>query len=640
MRTRSGSSRTTDTLGSTAESDGKPNGGRRFNLKLPKLRGNAKGNTSAPDVPHASAGFDPVGAEITFEENMARGRLSEASRQLIVTEERLCGEGSQTDAFKSWDDERNRLAKDREALACQIERALKASLDSGSEKVELLRSAVDAMCQEEAADGRWANRSRQPPAWRPSRWRERHNVVLRDLVEERMESVAPPKPRADQSCMQQDLCELGKRVKEDLRRVVQEVKGCYPPEFDICKLYAVFYHQAFGARLKTIADFMLDDKDSTCLLRWATVHYRNILESGELVNDISSEELGDLLPEEMLEVLEEQYLTKTQVALQTCITKVLEEEEKVWQTGKEPEKQDGIFISPLAIDVIQFINGAVQAAEIVLRGKCKAEPLTCLLKEFLQSFQKYQDNVLKRSSANSKSVVMANLICVEQFREYISKKPELFSKDVEESCLSVLTAMKKLGHAYLLNPIHKEMKPQYKSLGTKNWLENRLLFKKVLDSVEGHIQDLRGLTPPCHQELMGQLHLDVTVEYVKRLLKRNVKLKNKDIQRQGSEAVSEDGQRLHDLFAREGSKDDWLNYILPKIAELLRLQDLSAMQMEVAVMGAEYPDLSTKHVSALLKLKSNMSKADRKKVKEALLDGVTGNSRPAARPFFSNVLLK
>lgn len=41
----------------------------------------------------------------------------------------------------------------------------------------------------------------------------------------------------------------------------------------------------------------------------------------------------------------------------------------------------------------------------------------------------------------------------------------------------------------------------------------------------------------------------------------------------------------------QGSEEDWLKGILIKIAEVLKLQDLPAIQMQVASLGMAFPDL-------------------------------------------------
>lgn len=44
-------------------------------------------------------------------------------------------------------------------------------------------------------------------------------------------------------------------------------------------------------------------------------------------------------------------------------------------------------------------------------------------------------------------------------------------------------------------------------------------------------------------------------------------------------------------MSSQGSEDVWLKDILTKIAEVLRLQDLPAIQIQVASLGADHPDL-------------------------------------------------
>lgn len=49
--------------------------------------------------------------------------------------------------------------------------------------------------------------------------------------------------------------------------------------------------------------------------------------------------------------------------------------------------------------------------------------------------------------------------------------------------------------------------------------------------------------------------------------------------------------KTDDGVSSQGSKEDWLKEILIKIAEVLKLQDVPAIQMQVASLGSTYPDL-------------------------------------------------
>ncbi|XP_044231284.1 tumor necrosis factor alpha-induced protein 2-like [Thunnus albacares] len=577
----------------------------------------------------------PAGV-LTFEELLEANHLFEASQLLIEREERLFGEITEAEALKHREEEVDSLDVDRRALKDLVVQILKQSL-STEVNVVALTSAVKAICQEEEQDQQWKQRDGTPPAWRPSGWKKLHDSMLCSLVEEHMDNTSSsPEDQVEKSL---HIRSMGVQLKQDLLLVVEVVKSCYPPELNICNSYARWYHQTFSTRLKKIAEFGLDDKDCTALLRWVNEYYPEVLRKPELASEIDHEALGKLLPEKLLKPLEEQYLSKQQSELTTCIDNVLEEAKQKWEDGEEPSREDGCFVSPVAYDLIPIINGIVTTTVKVVGDQSKAQDLTYQLKDLLQRFKIFQDDIMKRSKPNSKPFIKAILSCVEHFRDFLVKKSDLFSEDVRESCLSVLMDMKQSAHMYLLSPVHKVLKPQYRKLGTSDWL-NKSVFENLLVSIEQQIQDLQGAAELCHQDLMGQLHQELTAEYVKRLLRGEVKLKDKERQEKAYMTVKNNAESLHNLFVKMGSKEDWLKEILNKIAEVLKLQDLPAIKLQVVSLGTDYPDLSVKHVSALLKLKTNLTKAERRTVKAILSDALKETNVVSARPFFSRVPIK
>ncbi|XP_042079654.1 tumor necrosis factor alpha-induced protein 2-like [Haplochromis burtoni] len=207
----------------------------------------------------------------------------------------------------------------------------------------------------------------------------------------------------------------------------------------------------------------------------------------------------------------------------------------------------------------------------------------------MQRYKEFHEDIIRQNKRHSKAFIKANLSCVEQFRDFFEKH-DLFPEDVQKNCLQVLTEMKQSAHTYLLTPVHKILKPHYQKVGTSDWLKKNT-FEKLLNSTEDELQELQGSRQSSYQELIGRLQQEVTVEYVQRLLKGEVKLKDSNQQQKAYETVQENGERLHELFARMGSKQDWLKEILTKIAEVLKLQDIPAIQMQIVSLGSAYPDL-------------------------------------------------
>ncbi|XP_061551811.1 tumor necrosis factor alpha-induced protein 2-like isoform X2 [Phycodurus eques] len=637
---------------------GKEAGGHKLKLKLPKMWGVNAAHVTRNSAPSTAGHAEPREAEpaaepasappvpLTFEQHLSSLRLSEAGRLLLAREERLFGGDGDGDGGGGGGGGRRRredadaLAADRRALEEAVLRTLRSSLDAAD--VEALRSAVTFVQLEEEQDRIWERRGGMPPLppppWRLRCWREAHDTTLRSLVEERMD--APPTPsalRPGQSSIQADVHSMGRRLRRDLLLVLERVEPCYPGHLRICQQYAAWYHRCIGARLGKLADFGLDDQDCTFLLRWVNDFYPRLLQEVELAGEIGSPALEGLLPEDLLSPLEEQYLSRQQRELSTYVGRILDEARETWTEGGPPPREDGCFASPLAYDIIQMVNGMVSAAEKVVGDLQKAQNLTCQLQDLLHRFRTFQADVIKRNKANSAAFVKANLGCVAQFRDFLASRSRLFPEEVRQSCLSVLTDMKQSAHEYLLGPVHKNLKPHYRKLCSQEWLK-----KSRLDQLQCGLEDemlrLQGPSRSCHQELIGQLHRDVSVEYVRRLLKGELRLKDKQQQQQAADNVDRDASALHDFFITHGSKEAWLQELLLMIAEVLKLQDLPAIQFQVASLATAFPDLSEKHVVSLLKLKSNLTREDKNNVK-AVLSEIPPNSAQS-QPFFSFVVVK
>ncbi len=44
-------------------------------------------------------------------------------------------------------------------------------------------------------------------------------------------------------------------------------------------------------------------------------------------------------------------------------------------------------------------------------------------------------------------------------------------------------------------------------------------------------------------------------------------------------------------FLPQGSREEWLGLILPKLSEILRLQDPGSLQLEIVTLAIHYPDI-------------------------------------------------
>ncbi|XP_013999277.1 tumor necrosis factor alpha-induced protein 2 isoform X1 [Salmo salar] len=625
----------------------------RHKLKMHKILG----FVLSPRSPKPIVESNPPQTEVAldFMENLKENRLVEACQQLLLREDQLFGQETMTVEGLGQvcnEDDKDMLQKDYETLLLHLWMAVHTTFSStpSGEHLEILRSAVETITLLEEKDQQWEGRpegSREAPVWRPHQCRLTHDTLLEKMVESQMRNAAVEEDNISVSSvdnlstsMKREVCRMGKRLKETILRVARDIRDCYPPDFDVCNLYVRLYHQKFSARLTELARSGLDVDDCNYLLCWVNNYYPNdILKHKDLEGHINIESLGTLLSEKDLTTLEEQYLLQKESTVRTWFSKALSKKEEGWLSGKSPELIDGYCFCPLAIDIIQAVDGTMREARTILCSEGKAQRILCQLDSFLISYKRSLEEFVKGRRENTQAVVKANLVNIEQFRDFIVRREESIPEEIKTSCMSTLADLRDCGYGYFTGPIHEELRVQYRRLWTEAWFTGgQMVLDEVLGTLDRHMQQFTDLKPICMEELVGRLHMEMMVEYVKRMMKKKMKLKDKEQQEAAAKLLADDSSTLSTYFTEAGSKISWLSEVLPKMAEVVRLQDPGSIQLEIVTLARDFPDLSWRQISALLSLKANLSTADVRGIKESLeVNRPTVTSSNTNPPFFSKV---
>ncbi|XP_016415920.1 tumor necrosis factor alpha-induced protein 2-like [Sinocyclocheilus rhinocerous] len=578
--------------------------------------------------------------ELDFNGNLEQNRLAEAQQQLVKAEERLfvSKEGARAE------DEEDKLHMDYEIFVLHLRLAINDSFSEDNQ--ETLKSALTSILKEEAQDRRWMEVAvDQRPVWRPTRCRQIHDTLLQTTVEERMKNADEQENKADMlsTSLKREVFRMGKQVQKDLLTVVRNLRERYPPDFDICRTYAQLYHKAFSTRLQELARSQISSEDCFYILSWIVEYYpKDVLKHKELEEHINSSSLGPLLPEEDLKRLEEQYFSYKENEIRNWLSNAFEKEVKKWSDGIEPELMDGYYFNNLAVDVLPLVDGAVKDVNTLLSCENKARSLLKQLDSFLLSYKTSLEELVKRKQENIPKTLTANLVNIYQFRDYVQKPEHPFSEDTRTACLSTLADLKNICHKYFLSRIHTELKPLYRKLWTQVWFTGHCeVVEELVKALENKIDNFKELKSVCREELLAELHVEVMVEYVRRMMKRKLKLKSKEQQEAAAEFICHDSNKICSVFAKVGSREEWLCQILPKLSEILRLQDPGSLQLEIVTLARDYPDISEQHVLALLNLKTNLSSSDLRRIKGCLSENRgTLDTLESSTSFFSKVLIK
>uniref|UniRef100_A0A3B5QBE6 Tumor necrosis factor alpha-induced protein 2-like n=1 Tax=Xiphophorus maculatus TaxID=8083 RepID=A0A3B5QBE6_XIPMA len=385
------------------------------------------------------------GHEEEEEEQQEEERLDDLTRKLILREEELFTQDCRSE------EEEDLLLKDFESLSVRVWMAVHSSFDATAPpagRPDVLRSAVDAVLQQETQDQRWTESpADSAPVWRPLRWLRTHNQLLQKMVEKRLKDAGEDETGDTgqlSSITKRQVFRLGKRVKEDLLMAAVAVRDCYPPRMDILNIYGGLYHQAFSAHLAQLSSSELDLDDCSYLLFWVNHYYPDeILQQKEL-DGIKTACLGSLLLPDTLRRLEEQFMSHRQEKVKLWLSTALKKEEESWLSGKTPELIDCYYFSPLAIDVIQVSAGTGNLRWSVSSSSGELTPASRLeLQEICPKA------FWELSQLSSSSPVL---------RDYISGQAEGLAEDQKRRCLDTLSALRDCCYQYFIFPLHGKIK--------------------------------------------------------------------------------------------------------------------------------------------------------------------------------------
>ncbi|XP_041258048.1 tumor necrosis factor alpha-induced protein 2 [Onychostruthus taczanowskii] len=529
-----------------------------------------------------------------------------------------------------------------EILKHKVFSTLKDSVLLAKTNPDLLQQAVEALKEQEKEDQNYMSES--PPdqnmQFRPRKWKELWMATVKESVEARMKDTSHTPRNENLSAVGQNLLHMGKTMKEDLTVVAKYINKLYPPEFNVFSIYAELYHNYFASQAKKNAESHLEDKDIYLLLSWVHNFYpKDMRKDHALAMELDKVKLGSLLPSSLSKELENKYLDSEEVTVKNSLSRCLDKEIQRWKEDKEPEKLNGHFQSELlGIFVIQSIYSSQKRAEDI--SKAVGEELSRrLLKElpaFLRSYRDAFEDFKEKSKKHRyyKPILIANVNNCWNFREYMEKYVAE-KDDSKANILSTLADIENSGFDVLLQQLFAQLKPMYKKFTENKWDSSSEIMNEIIKTTSKHISDFQTLKDPFYHAIIEKIHARLVKEYIVRLLKRKVSLKTPAQQQTLAQHISKNAADLEAFCTSNGSQATWLNSALPKLAEIIRLQDLGAIKIEVATLATTYPDIRKRHLEAFLHIKANLSRSELKSILGYLADS-TASTQPRA-PLFSNI---
>ncbi|XP_006268014.2 tumor necrosis factor alpha-induced protein 2 isoform X1 [Alligator mississippiensis] len=565
-------------------------------------------------------------------------KLFDAAQYLIALER-----GFHTDCSGKSEEEltrdRDEVEKAYELLKQKVFSIIRDSIIIVKKRPELLQHAVKALIEQENEDEKY--KSEKPfdkiLSSRPRKWKELWMDTVKKSTDERMKEIKGTTENLSTTAL--NFLHMGKTMKKDLTIVVQHIKQLYPLQFNVCSAYAECYHDYFASQVEMIAEFELEDKDVYLILSWVQNLYPNdIIKNPILKNDLEGAKLGSLLPAKQIKQLEAKYLCNEVANVKNWLGKTLELEIRRWTEEKEPEKPEKYFHNELDFHVLQTIHGGQKRAEEITPdlGKQASTILLVELSTFLKSYKKALEEFKEKNRQHRyfKETIIANVNNCASFRTHAEKTVST-PDDTKASILATLNEIENSAYNVLLQDLFLELKPLFKKFTQNKWACTESIMEEILKTTSSSLSEFHTLRDPFYKGIMEKIHIHLVREYIVRLMKKRVTLKTPELQQNLAKCITNDASLLQTFCTKNGSEATWLDSVLPKLAEIIRLQDSSAMKIEVAMLAKTYPDISKKHLAAILYIKGNLTNSEIKSV-QSYLDQ-SGAPTTSRTPLFSAI---
>ncbi|XP_031310242.2 tumor necrosis factor alpha-induced protein 2 [Camelus dromedarius] len=595
-----------------------------------------KGQPSSADTEGESESQAQLAGRLpTVEElkaDLEQGRL-EAAGPLLELERELRAAAA---AGAASEEELVRRQSKVEALYAllrdQVLGLLRRPLEAAPER---LRQALAVLAAQEREDRAAAPGPSGLAATRPRSWLQLWRRGVAQAAEERL-GRPPPAGAEGRTEAERLFLHMGRTMKEDLEAVAARLKPLFPAEFGVVAAYAESYHKHFAAQLAAVAQFELCERDTYMLLVWVQNLYPNdVINSPKLAGELQGVRLGSLLPAKQIRLLEATFLSSEVTSVKELMARALELESQRWAQDVAPQRLDGHCHSELAIDIIQIISqGQAKAESITLElGTQIKHMLLVELAAVLRSYQRAFEDFLEccRQLRNYRANVMANINNCLSFRTYMEQKWQT-PQDLLSPLLSPLNELKSRGFDALLQNLFADLKPLFKRFTRTRWAAPVQTLEEIISVVGERLPEFSELHDCFREELMEAVHLHLVKEYIIRLSKRRLVLKTAEQQQQLAGHILANAQLIQHFCTQIGSPAAWLHHALPTLAEIIRLQDPSAIKIEVATYATWYPDFSKGHLSAILAIKGNLSNSEVKGIR-SILDIDTGAQAPSKSLF-------
>ncbi|KAL4656364.1 exocyst complex component 3-like protein 4 [Arapaima gigas] len=522
------------------------------------------------------------------------------------------------------------------ALKEKMQIIVKDSNNQSSCSTELLVTVVRIIQEEEKREGDLGS-----AGWN---WRDTWKEAVQEGVQAKIQSVPLDSKEENKSWLAVHLGLLGKAVLEDLEKVKNQLKGSYPPSFDVFNTYVQSYQKGIAEHLKKVSKKELEPKDCFALLNWVVNTYKSedLMSSPTLQPDMNTDNVSLPLEDGFLDQLKDSYCHLIKEDIKRILGIIIKlQADEGWKAGKEPEVHDGFYDSNMDMDIWTPLKSYCKNSKSIDEDLETRAVRACLEElqpfphRFEEQFNQWCKTLTDASLEDKYRVAYINnfMALKGHLQENRGSSPQL----VEQLAKNIDSVVNSLGLT-LIGRFQAKIKPFLGRMMTRKWLLTDEDFRHIVRRTEDLSELSRRMKPPYVQTFGSKVHYFVVKEYVAQLMKNNFSCRNgrnKDAERKMNKQWAE----LEDIFTELKSDATWLHPLGEHLCSIIGQKNKKEIKNCLQPLVRDYPDISQKHLSAVLYFRGMVRGRERQLILHRLgeLKKTMQDPRPRGQALFSDI---
>lgn len=522
-------------------------------------------------------------------------------------------------------------------LEKQLRLVLSRTLNTVRKEPTVIVTALRIIEREEKADefaqARYSRSNFMPPG-RPKKWKKMAMEVLRKSVEQRIEGTQVDNRESNKMWLVMHL-ELSRQlILEDLRVVKTLCGPCFPPHYNIIKEYVSMYHNCLSKHLEEIIQNGLEGpKEYVAMLSWIVNTYTGpeLMQHPELNIGIAS--IGPLLESNVINQLQQQYLSNMATNYVEWMQNTLEKEREDWSNGMAPEEdQDGFFHTDTPVIIFQMIDQNLQVTKTIsqaLTHKALILSMDQVAKYgvmYREAIRQFKNKTLEDRSkvpffTNYMITIVNNCSIFVELAQQMKQHYWQNDFNKEESSTQFNFLLKTFQDLrdevceFILEEAFLDLESHFQNLFTTTWATNlaHSPVGTICVTLKDYFGDYVHLREKNFESVISKAENLVAKRYISALLQRKIIFKTDEERRSAGNKILEEVNEIKSLFCKIAPKlanrvDSPLDTI-KSLAEVLKT-DLEILSLELPILVNKYPDITEDQVSCLLSLRGDLSRAD------------------------------